>query len=237
MKRNLLKALLVTSIVAVGAFTLSLTSVKAESVYQQLSEEVDPITVTDPATFSLEEMLTYAIQEEYLAQAEYLAILETYGSIRIFENIVLAEQAHIDLLVTLFEAYGFVVPENTAASQVVIPESITSAFATAVEAETVTIAMYEAFLANPDLSEDVKEAFTYLLNASINHLNAFSKDRYSGLGKDMMQNMRNQFRKGDRNLNGEGNQYKGSRGKGGSNQGQTRQFVNLENNEGVCPNL
>ena len=174
-------------------------------------------------------MLTYALLDEYMAKAEYEAIIETFGEIKPFTNIVLAEQTHIDLLVPLFEAYGFVLPENNAVESVVIPDSITSALATGVEAEENNIAMYVAFLAQDNLPEDVRTVFEYIVAASEHHLAAFSADRYSYVGADMMNQFKKAFKHQGSNGQGEGqgqgNAYKGSNGNKGS-----------QLNQGICPN-
>lgn len=154
--------------------------------------------------YSLEDMLTAALLDEYLAQATYEQIINTYGDVKPFTNIVLAEQQHINLLLPLFETYGISVPENQAASQVVLPDSIASALATGVEAEKANIAMYEAFLAQDNLNDDVRTVFESLKTASIHHLAAFSKDRLNGAGYNFMYQMRNMFRQG-------GNQNQSSR--------------------------
>ena len=154
--------------------------------------------------YSLEDMLTAALLDEYLAQATYQEIILTYGDVKPFTNIVVAEQQHINLLLPLFETYGISVPENQAASQVVLPDSIASALATGVEAEKANIAMYEAFLAQDNLNDDVKSVFELLKTASEHHLAAFSKDRLNGAGYNFMYQMRNMFRQG-------GNQNQSSR--------------------------
>jgi hypothetical protein len=149
-------------------------------------------------------MLTAALLDEYLAQATYEQIINTYGDVKPFTKIVLAEQQHINLLLPLFETYGITVPENQAASQVVLPDSIASALATGVEAEKANIAMYEAFLAQDNLNDDVRSVFELLKTASEHHLAAFSKDRLNGAGYNFMYQMRNMFRQG-------GNQNQSSR--------------------------
>ena len=212
MKKNILKVALVTGFVALGGLTATLLTVNAQSIYDDVAIDQQILIDAEATGFTLEEMLTYAIQDEYLAQAEYIAIIETYGEIRPFTNIVLAEQTHIDLLLPLFAAYGIEVPANTAADSVIIPDSITSALATGVEAETANIAMYEAFLAQADLPEDVAAVFTSLLNGSYHHLAAFSKDRFAFVGQDMMNQFKNQFGKGGK---GSQNQNKGAKGNAG----------------------
>ncbi len=127
----------------------------------------------------LENMLTYAIQDEYLARAEYEAILKEYGSIRPFSNIIRSEERHISWLVPLFEQYGFKIPEDNASDHVILPENIKTALEIGVQAELDNIAMYEVFL-EEDLPEDVRDVFERLMAASKNHLEAFRR----GLQRD-----------------------------------------------------
>ena len=125
---------------------------------------------TDSLTLS--EMLTYAIQDEYLARAEYAQIIEKYGSIRPFSNIIIAEEKHISYLIPLFERYGYDVPEDIADEYVIIPQDIKTSLDIGVNAEIENIAMYESFL-KKDLPEDVRDIFERLKAASENHLRAF----------------------------------------------------------------
>src|SRR6056297_1714817 len=53
--------------------------------------------------YTLEEMLIYAIQDEYLARAEYELIMNEFGEQRPFSNIIRAEEYHIELLKPLFQ--------------------------------------------------------------------------------------------------------------------------------------
>lgn len=214
MKTKLAKTLIIGVMVLTLGFGVALTSVNADSVY---SADEMSLALSEDIEYFLEEMLIYALQDEYLAKAEYEAIIETYGEVRPFINIVEAEQTHIDLLLPLFETYGYDLPENIAADSVVIPESITSAIATGVEGEEANIAMYQAFLAQDNLPDDVRTVFEYLLNASEQHLAAFSKDRYSYYGEDMM----NQFQKRIQNMFKNGGN--GSNGNGSNYQGQSKQ--------------
>ncbi len=121
---------------------------------------------------SVEQMLTYAIQDEYLARAEYELIIEEYGSIRPFTNIMAAEQRHIEWVTELFDDYGYRLPKDTAHMYVVLPKDLKSSFETGVQAEIDNIAMYESFL-QEDLPEDVRDLFERLQQASENHLRAF----------------------------------------------------------------
>jgi hypothetical protein len=128
--------------------------------------EADNLTLTD--------MLTYAIQDEYLARAEYVEIIQEYGSMRPFSNIVKAEERHISLLIPFFEQYGFEIPEDNVDEHVVVPDDVKTALELGVEAEMANIAMYEVFL-KEDLPTDVRDVFERLMAASVNHKEAFRR--------------------------------------------------------------
>jgi len=206
MKTIIRKTFFVALLVTLVGFGLVMTTVNASSIYDS---DVRSFELTTDVEYSLKEMLIYAIQYEYLAQAEYQLIVSQYGEIKPFINIVEAEQTHIDLLIPLFEKYNIELPENNASEKAVLPESISSALATGIEAEEMNIAMYQQFLSQDNLPDDVRLVFEYLMNASENHLRAFSKDRYNYLGNDFVQGIKNMFRKGANN-NGNRFQNKGN---------------------------
>jgi len=125
-------------------------------------------------TPSIEQMLTFAIQDEYLAHAEYVAIIDKYGTIRPFSNIVEAEVTHINMLKPLFATYGFAVPVDNAADHILLPADLKTAFEIGVQAEIDNIKMYKSFLQRT-LPDDVRAIFEYLLEASEKHLQAFTR--------------------------------------------------------------
>ena len=127
---------------------------------------------TADSNLSLADMLTYAIQDEYAARAEYELILDDYGTVRPFSNILRAEETHIDALLPLFTEYGITAPSDTGADHAALPDSLTSAYQTGVNAEVTNIAMYELFL-EQNLPADVRAVFKSLMHASENHLRAF----------------------------------------------------------------
>ena len=47
--------------------------------------------VSEGETYTIEEMLVYAIQDEYMAEASYLAIMEAFGTVKPFTSIAKAE--------------------------------------------------------------------------------------------------------------------------------------------------
>lgn len=122
--------------------------------------------------YTLEEMLVYAIEDEYMAQAEYAAIEEAFGVQPPVSNILRAEGNHIYQLEQLFEEYNFSIPNKDWASLVEVPESLEAAYEAGVTAEENNIAMYEKFL-DQDLPDDVKLTFEYLKASSERHLFAY----------------------------------------------------------------
>jgi hypothetical protein len=159
MKRNIFLVGAICLILTLGAYAYAAEMFGARGAHQ----------MSDP---SLEQMLTYAIQDEYLARAEYYFIIDKYGSIRPFSNIVQAEEQHVSMLVPLFTKYGFAVPKDTAKEHIIVPDDLKVALETCVQAEVDNIAMYETFLGK-SLPDDVRDVFERLKNASGNHLEAF----------------------------------------------------------------
>ncbi len=140
------------------------------------SEDYGAAAVKEGTTYTVEQMLTYAIQDEYLAQAEYRAIIGQFGVSNPFTNIMKAEGVHVQRLLPLFTAYNVAVPADTAAGHVVLPETLEDIYQTGVTAEIHNIGMYEAFLKQEGLPEDVRDVFEALKRASENHLQAFQRN-------------------------------------------------------------
>jgi hypothetical protein len=170
--------------------------------------------VTGGQTYTTEQMLTYAIQDEYMALAEYQAIIEKFGASNPFTNVVQAEQQHIELLKPLFAAYEVALPENDAASRVVLPETLTLSYEAGVKAETSNIAMYDAFLTQT-LPADVKAVFTSLKAASENHLSSFERKSTNQTGGAQG----NRAGRGNGNMRGSGNSNGNGCGRGNMNGG------------------
>ncbi len=123
---------------------------------------------------TLEEMLTYALEDEYYAHTEYEMILDKFGDVRPFSNIVGSEQTHINALIPLFEAYDYRVPDDESAGLVTIPDTFEEALGLCAEAEVYNIDMYEVFL-EQEVPDDVRTVFEQLKRASESHLEAFSR--------------------------------------------------------------
>lgn len=129
---------------------------------------------------SIIDMLTYAVQDEYLAHGEYAAIVEKFGDVNPYNNIMSAEETHLAFLQEVYSTYDLEFPEDTSADHIVVPDTLLEAAETGVQAEIDNIAMYELFLSY-DLPDNVIEVFTALRDGSESHLLAFQKqvDRLS----------------------------------------------------------
>ena len=127
-------------------------------------------------------MLTFALEDEYLAKGEYQKIMNKFGKVRPFSNIIEAEKRHISMLLPLFKKYKVTVPPDRGLELAVIPATFSETFPIGVKAEEVNIAMYQRFL-KQKLPKDVKNAFQRLLSGSQNHLAAFSRKRGGGRGR------------------------------------------------------
>ena len=131
------------------------------------------------ADLTLGAMLTFALQDEYLARGEYQKTMEKFGERRPFSNIVKAEEQHIAWLVPLFQKYGAVLPPDRGLELAIVPETFAAALQTGVDAEIANIKMYERFLSR-ELPDDVRTVFEHLLAGSRNHLAAFQGGRGGG---------------------------------------------------------
>ena len=120
--------------------------------------------------------LLAALDDERRAQALYHAVLERFGEVRPFINIVQAEQRHESMVAALMKKYGVPVPSNPyLEKQFPIPNLLTECCLQGVEAEKANIAMYNRFLAFVQ-QRDIRQAFTYLRDASLyHHLPAFER--------------------------------------------------------------
>ena len=212
--------------IALGVLTTLGLGITAASVAAD-TVDTTPIITTASETaledqdLTLEEMLTYAMQDEYDALASYQAIVAQYGEVRPFTNLIVAETTHISLLTPLFETYGVALVNGPSSSEIVVPATLTESLTLGREAELANIAMYEKFLASDLLPEDVQVVFEQLLAASNRHLNALSRGRFVCFGQDMAAKIKNMFR------------YKGSNGNQGQGQG-TQNGSNYSGTNGTC---
>ena len=128
-------------------------------------------SVLDAATL---EAMNRGIQDEYHAEFVYMKVIEKFGDVQPFYNIVYAEQRHSEAIANLFTNRGLLVPPSDW-NLGNVPEfaSVADACAAGVVAELENIALYDELL-TLDLPQDVRNVFTNIRAASLDkHLPAF----------------------------------------------------------------
>ncbi len=168
-KVSKVKKIAIVAVISFIIFNFNLLEVNAEA----LPENYGAKGALQDSSITLEEALTYALEDEYLAQARYDDIIKEYGEIRPFTQIKVAEQRHITALLPLFTRYNISVPDNKASQYITTPKTLKEAFEAGVQGEIDNIAMYQKLADLPDLPQDVRTVMVRLGDASENHLAAF----------------------------------------------------------------
>jgi hypothetical protein len=124
----------------------------------------------------LRDVLVEAIDDEYKARATYRRVIEKFGEVRPFINIVEAESRHVEALLPLFAKYDIEVPVDNWYQQVQVPDSLQQACQAGVDAEIDNAAMYERLLSRTEAYPDIQHVLLRLQAASAeNHLPAFQR--------------------------------------------------------------
>ncbi|NJN29503.1 MAG: DUF2202 domain-containing protein [Synechococcales cyanobacterium RM1_1_8] len=92
------------------------------------------------------------------AKAFYQAVIDKFGPVRPFVNIVQAEDRHAQRWVVLFQQYNLPIPEDSFAGKAAAPDSLNAACELAINAEVDNIKMYDRFLEfiqEPDLRDTI----------------------------------------------------------------------------------
>lgn len=164
---------------------------------------------------TLEQRLEQALLDEYHAQAFYGAVLEQYGVIRPFSNIIRAEERHINALLALYDTFGWQAPANPYTPADFEFGSLEEAAQQAIDAEAANAGLYnELFdgLRDPR----VNKVFTNLQRASQeSHLPALQRFVNGECDGAAIQGQRN--KNGNGNGNGKGNGKGKGKGKGKGN--------------------
>ena len=168
--------------------TEELTNIIEEDDTEETIEEVEEVellitytdgwgsvSALDSTELTIEQMLIYAIEDEFTARSEYEYIIANFEVTNPFTNIIEAEKSHIEMILPFLEDYSIAVPFDDSTNHLIIPSSIEETFAAGVEAEILNISMYNMFLES-ELPDDVVELFTALRDASLKHLSAFEKN-------------------------------------------------------------
>lgn len=88
------------------------------------------------------EALSEALEDEYKARATYRKVIERFGPVLPFANIVEADEQHVAALVAQFRRLGETPPIDSWPARVKAPDSVEQPCAEAVRAEIENDAMY-----------------------------------------------------------------------------------------------
>ena len=130
----------------------------------------------DPALKAILQAMEAAIQDEYKAQLIYAKVLDEFGPVLPFRNIIEAEARHAQALAGLFAARGYPVPESRwADDEIPVFPSVKAACQAGVVAEIENVEIYDGYLGLP-LPDDVRFVFENNRAASLErHLPAFQR--------------------------------------------------------------
>lgn len=137
--------------------------------------DVDRAAYAGPLTAREIDGLLLALNDEYHAIAVYQQVLDDFGTVRPFSNIIRAERQHVALLRPLFDTYGVTVPDNPWLGAIPSFAAVHDACVAGVDAEIVNGALYNELFASTD-RDDILSVYQSLQAASINaHLPAFQR--------------------------------------------------------------
>jgi len=123
----------------------------------------------------LKAILLDALDDERKAEAIYAAVIDKFGAVRPFINIIEAERRHAEAIKRQFQRLGFEIPDNRWAGHVAAPASLVEACESAIQAEVENIELYDRLI--PLIVDGaVRNVFENLQAASRdNHLPAFRR--------------------------------------------------------------
>lgn len=119
--------------------------------------------------------LLEALDDEHRAWATYRQVLQDFGEVQPFANIVEAETRHIAALEALCVKYGVTIPANAWPGRVPRYASVRAACEAGVDAEVANAALYDKLL-DSTTRPDLATVFRNLQSASQDrHLPAFQR--------------------------------------------------------------
>lgn len=135
-----------------------------------VSQRVDPSY--DEAI--LDQVLRIAVYDEFHAYETYRKVIDTFGNITPFSNIIEAEVRHYSALIPLLAKYNVPVPIDNWYEKIEIPNTLVECCEVGVVAEIDNIKMYDDLLQYVQEYPDVQDVLYRLQAASYNnHLPAF----------------------------------------------------------------
>lgn len=173
MKKSFLVSLVILSLVVVGLAAFGAGGRRGSSA----GSTAVPAAVGDSVLEAL-----VGPEGEYAAYATYAAIMEEYGNVQPYANIMSAEARHIAALQKLLDRYGVPYPTaNPYLGQVAAPASLAEAAQAGIDAEKANVALYEQQKVAVAAYPDIARVFANLQAASQNsHLPAFERALANG---------------------------------------------------------
>jgi len=124
----------------------------------------------------LHQVLRIATYDEYHAYNAYKKIIDTFGSMNPFANIMESEVRHYNMLIPLHQKYDVPLPYDNWYDKIKLPDTILECCEVGVVAEIDNIKMYDDLLMHVDGYPDIQDVLYRLQAASYNnHLPAFRR--------------------------------------------------------------
>ncbi len=122
----------------------------------------------------LHQVLRIAIYDEYHAYETYRKVIETFGNVMPFSNIIEAEIRHYQALMPLLEKYNIPIPIDNWYEKIELPNTLVECCEVGVAAEIDNVRMYDNLLLYVEEYPDIQDVLYRLQAASYNnHLPAF----------------------------------------------------------------
>ena len=137
----------------------------------------------------LHQVLRIAIYNELVAYETYTKVIQQFGAIQPFVNIIEAEKTHYAALLALLEKYQVALPLNDYSLTIQIPNTLQECCELGVASEIENIAMYDNLLGYTSNYADIQDVLFKLQAASYNnHLVAFRQAVQNSYSQNQPQN-------------------------------------------------
>lgn len=121
----------------------------------------------------LNQVLRIAVYDEFHAYETYKKVIEKFGMVAPFSNIIASEENHFNALIYLLQKYNVEIPINNWADKIEVPNTLLECCEVGVAAEIDNVMMYDNLIAYTN-EPDIKDVLYRLQAASYNnHLPAF----------------------------------------------------------------
>lgn len=127
-------------------------------------------------SLTLEEMLQYAIEDEYMKRKRYELICQLFKVESPFYEMSKTETTNILKLIELFSKYNVPVTQDKSLDYIKTPKTLLEGYDLSIKGELNNAAMYDKFLEDSSLNEDVKKVFKELKNISNKQIKVLQKE-------------------------------------------------------------